>query len=299
MRRFCCLFEASSMSAPPKVFISATSGDLRSVRQMVGKALLTIGCHPVEQSHFEPDYRTVHDMLHGRIKECQALVHIVGLRYGAEPDPASLPEGTPRRSYTHMEYDLGRALQKQRGGEWFRVYTFVCPEDFPYDPEPDAETEERRAMQRAHRQAILGGEILYETPADPAALEIRIYALREEARRLRAERDRHQRRMLVVGLAILLALLGLSIGAGVYWYVPDRIEQKVDQAFVVDPVILRARFAEQLEKSFQSKLAELKAQAAPPVDIDRLYPCGMRRRYAWMKSCGSFRPARTNRVPVW
>ena len=31
---------------PPKIFISATSGDLRSVRQIVKEALLTINCHP-------------------------------------------------------------------------------------------------------------------------------------------------------------------------------------------------------------------------------------------------------------
>ena len=43
------------MSAPPKVFISATSGDLRSIRQIVKEALLTINCHPVEQTNFEPD----------------------------------------------------------------------------------------------------------------------------------------------------------------------------------------------------------------------------------------------------
>lgn len=72
--------------------------------------------------------------------------------------------------------------------------------------------------------------------------------------------------------AIMAGLLTVSgIGIGSYWYVSDRIEQKMDQAFVADPVILRAQFEKALEKSFQAKLAELKAQAAPPADIDRLY----------------------------
>jgi hypothetical protein len=56
----------------PKVFISATSGDLRSVRGIVKEALLTIGCHPIEQSNFPPDYRNVHTMLEERIADCQA-----------------------------------------------------------------------------------------------------------------------------------------------------------------------------------------------------------------------------------
>jgi len=51
--------ERTGMSTVPKVFISATSGDLRSVRQIAKEALLSIGCHPGEQTNFEPDWRTV------------------------------------------------------------------------------------------------------------------------------------------------------------------------------------------------------------------------------------------------
>lgn len=47
------------MSAPPKVFISATSGDLRSARKVVEQALLKSQCLPVEQSNFHPDWRTL------------------------------------------------------------------------------------------------------------------------------------------------------------------------------------------------------------------------------------------------
>lgn len=63
------------MAHPPKVFISATSGDLRTVRQLVKEALLTINRHPVEQTNFEPDWRTVEGMLHAKIADCQALIH--------------------------------------------------------------------------------------------------------------------------------------------------------------------------------------------------------------------------------
>ena len=69
------------MSTTSKVFISATSGDLRSIRQIVKEGLLTIGCHPVEMTNFGPDFRTVEGMLREKIGECQALIHIVGTRY--------------------------------------------------------------------------------------------------------------------------------------------------------------------------------------------------------------------------
>lgn len=47
------------MSAPPKVFISATLGDLRSARKVVEQALLKSQCLPVEQSNFHPDWRAL------------------------------------------------------------------------------------------------------------------------------------------------------------------------------------------------------------------------------------------------
>lgn len=39
---------------PPKIFISATSGDLHGIRQFVKEALLTINCHPVERVPMSP-----------------------------------------------------------------------------------------------------------------------------------------------------------------------------------------------------------------------------------------------------
>src|ERR1700738_2177221 len=81
-----------------EVFISATSDDLRTVREIVKQGLLTMGYFPIEQTNFAPDYRPVRQMLETRIAQCDAVIHIVGVRYGAEP--ASVPEGQARRSYT-------------------------------------------------------------------------------------------------------------------------------------------------------------------------------------------------------
>ena len=40
------------MRLSTRFFISATSGDLGSVRQLVKEALLAIDCHPDEQTNF-------------------------------------------------------------------------------------------------------------------------------------------------------------------------------------------------------------------------------------------------------
>jgi hypothetical protein len=199
------------MAAPPGV-LPATSGDLRTARVAVRDALLTIGCYPVEQTTFGPDYRTVQNMLGEKIRDCQALVHLAGLRYGAEPDPASVPPGTPRRSYTQLEYDLGRTLVTKRGDGRFRVYTFVCPETFPYDAEPDTESAEQRMLQEAHRRSLQAGDPIYETPATLDALAARVLALKEDVFKLRAEHDRLRRMTLGAAAAILLLLIGIGWG---------------------------------------------------------------------------------------
>jgi hypothetical protein len=97
------------MSEVLKVFISASTGDLGSVRELVKQGLLTMHCLPVEQTNFAPDYRTVAAMLEKRIAECDAVIHLVGLRYGAEPDPATLPAGAARRSYGGDRVEIGVA----------------------------------------------------------------------------------------------------------------------------------------------------------------------------------------------
>src|SRR5437773_228968 len=144
--------KADEPEAPAWVFISATSKDLGTVRELVKQALLTMECMPVEQSNFPPDYRSVQEMINGKIVGCEAVIHIVGQRYGAEPDPASLPEGARRRSYTQMEADVSRQLGK-------KLYLFVCTEDFPYDEAPP-EKEELQALQRAYRDEISRSETL-------------------------------------------------------------------------------------------------------------------------------------------
>ena len=112
--------EARKASAQRSLFLRRRA--ICALCGMVKQGLLTMGCFPIEQTNFEPDYRTVRQMLETRIAQCDAVIHIVGVRYGAEPDPASVPEGHTRRSYTQMEAEIARKLGK-------KLYVFLCPED--------------------------------------------------------------------------------------------------------------------------------------------------------------------------
>jgi Flp pilus assembly protein TadD len=148
----------------PKVFISATSGDLGPIRTRIKEALLTLGCDPIVQDNFPPDHRSVEELLRKRIAECDAVVHIAGFRYGQEPRQRDKDE--PRRSYTQMEYHTAKKLNKP-------IYTFICGQGFPFAAcEP--EDEEKRRLQLAHRDLLLGGPSLYQEIRETAELDRKV-----------------------------------------------------------------------------------------------------------------------------
>ena len=119
------------MTNPPRtirrdtrVFISAVTRELGSVRKLVKKALEDNDYHAVEQENFPPDYRDLIAKLRERINSCDAVVHIAGQCYGAEPPER--PADAPRRSYTQLEYDIAVELGKP-------VYVFLTGSEFPAD----------------------------------------------------------------------------------------------------------------------------------------------------------------------
>jgi hypothetical protein len=140
------------MADHPEVFISATTADLGSYRREIKDALLTLRIFPIEQSNFELAYGPLTEMLRGLIERCDAVIHVAGFNYGAEPPQSPLGEG--RRSYTQIEYHVARELGKP-------VYLFLAAENY----EPDnrtTESEEEKELQLAHRHTIENcGHIYY------------------------------------------------------------------------------------------------------------------------------------------
>ena len=192
------------MPARPEIFISATSKDLKSCRQLVRDALLTMGCLPVVQDHFAPDARTVREMLRARIATCDAVIHLAGECYGAEPferDPAE-----PRRSYTQMEYDMARVLKKP-------VYTFICAAGFPYDAH-EPESADLRALQDAHRAALQTRDDLYQPIHSTQELDLHVRELQMRVEHLTRDLQKTRSRF---GRGVVAALIALAlIGVGLF-----------------------------------------------------------------------------------
>jgi hypothetical protein len=189
--------------ATPKIFISATSADLGTVRHSVKEALLAIGCMPVEQRNLPPDYRKLVDFLKTTIAQCDAVIHIAGTRYGYEPDPSSLPTGVERRSYTQMEYEFAQELRK-------RTYSFVCSEDFPYDPVPGPESEDKQELQARHRARLVKSGYKYQSVRDKHAVELRTREIREHIDQIRRLMDEDRRRHSRAWAATALLLVALT-----------------------------------------------------------------------------------------
>ena len=241
----------------PDIFISATSADLAPMRDLVKKAVLDLGAHPIEQEHFAPAGKTVVAMLREKIAASHALIHLVGECYGAEDEstPAAREHRTyaeGRRSYTQLEHDLAKELRKP-------VYIFICGENFPYREHPP-EPEEKRALQAAHRAQMLGGNVLFHTLDRPEEvrehilrLETRVRAIGEELKTTRTRLGR-----VLVGSLVSALLLGGSI-----WLLKRRSDTQALQLAAEHAAMLRVekQGAEQMEL-VRAVLA--KAESHPP-----------------------------------
>jgi hypothetical protein len=107
------------MAKHAEVFISGTTRDLGSYRREIKEALLTLKIFPIEESNFTLAYGPLTAMLGELIGRCDAVIHLAGFSYGAEPRQQPPDQG--RRSYTQIEYDVARKLKKP-------LYLFLATE---------------------------------------------------------------------------------------------------------------------------------------------------------------------------
>jgi tetratricopeptide (TPR) repeat protein len=161
----------------PRVFISAVTSELRTVRELSKKALLDSGCHPIEQDNFPPDYRDMVDLHRHLIEPCDAVIHIAGHCSGKEP--ANRPASEPRRSFTQLEYDIAMELGKP-------VYVFLTDKNFPADPH-GPESPELQALQEAHRQRLIASGRDYTWTGSREHLDQKIRSIQFVQERLKEE----------------------------------------------------------------------------------------------------------------
>ena len=160
------------------MFISAATRDLGSYRREIKDALLSLEIFPNEESSFTLAYGPLTEMLRTFIGRCDAVIHLAGFYYGAEPPQR--PPGEPRRSYTQIEYDVARELGKP-------IYLFLAAEDSETD-KTLAQTDEEKNLQLAHRQAIQTCGDIYYPFATTEKIASRVRELRFPERSAEAPR---------------------------------------------------------------------------------------------------------------
>ena len=161
----------------PKVFVSATSRDLRSYRQVVADWAKSRDLDVVIQDDFEvqPDYVTVVKLLRDKIAPCDIVIHLAGLFYGFEP--ANLPPAETRRSYTQLEYELGKEYNRP-------VYRFIARDNYTPD-NPYTQTPEQAELQLKHRNRLTQGCEPYSPTARTSGNELYYeFSTHEELRKL-------------------------------------------------------------------------------------------------------------------
>ena len=243
----------------PRIFISATTGDLGSVRRAVADAMRGIGALAVEQAYFAPSGTTIADMLEEKIRACQAVIHIAGHRYGAEDENTPLAQRAAsyaggRRSYTQLEHDL--ALRHGK-----RLYVFLCADGFPYDPAP-AEPPALAALQQEHRQRLLTSSHFRHSVAAGGDLTAQVAKLKDEVHLLAAEITQvsekvdvltgSMRRWVLIG-----SIAAVAIGGGVWMNSRDASKAAQNSADTSDGMSAVMRELQELKKQL--------ATAAPTV----------------------------------
>jgi tetratricopeptide (TPR) repeat protein len=223
------------MSAPTRplrrdtrIFISAVTRELGTIRSLVRKALEDNDYHAVEQTNFPPDYRDLVEKLRERIASCDAVLHIAGFCFGAEPP--NRPADAPRRSYTQLEYDLARDLDKP-------VYVFLTGAGFPADPH-DPEPDDLRALQLAHRERLASTGQDYNPIDSTTSLDQKVRSLQLKVQRLGDElrtvdeqvksTDTRLRRRLVALAFLVVAVLGAA-GYGVLRQQAEASAQRLER----------------------------------------------------------------------
>jgi Flp pilus assembly protein TadD len=92
----------------------------------------------------------------------------------------------------------------------------------------------------------------------------------QDLARIRQEQQSHERssrrQHWSLAVLILIAIIGVAGLGWLGWH-----QWEAQTSFMTSPAILKARLQEEIDKTFATKLAALKAERAPPERIDKLY----------------------------
>lgn len=156
-------------------------------------------------------------MLKTKIQTCNAVVHLAGFYYGAEPQPV-IP-GPDRRSFTQMEYEIAVELK-------LPCYVFLCGKDFPFDKH-DPEPEDKQQLQLDHRERLLKRDELFYEFASPEELANRTRELQLSVEGLRKElaKERNRRRLAMIAA---VAALFIAVVGGIWMHGRQKEQEAVN-----------------------------------------------------------------------
>src|SRR5215470_12408094 len=141
-----------------RIFLSAVTSEFGKARDAVAADLRSREALLRVQSDFrqEAGADTTLRKLHNYIRDCSAVVCIIGKRSGAlppakatEPFVHMLPGGIAKASYTQWEFFFARHFRR-------RLSIYIARDD--YQPDLTAPTGHERELQRAFRDHIVNEE---------------------------------------------------------------------------------------------------------------------------------------------
>jgi tetratricopeptide (TPR) repeat protein len=163
---------------PLRIFISAVTSEFGKARDAVASDLRARG-HTVHiQRDFRqgPDGQTLLGTLADYIRDCHAVICIVGKQCGACPPTLAakryveaLPKGIKEASYTQWEFLLANHFKN-------RPFLYIARDD--YKPDKDAAASDRADLQSAYREFLEVAGIHYTDFSD--ASKLRIAVMRDE-----------------------------------------------------------------------------------------------------------------------
>jgi len=162
-----------------RVFVSATSTDLRSYRKLVKDLLDRHEIYAVVQENRPADFRTVASAIRGWLAPCDAAICLIGMAYGESPHG----DEEHGLSYTQLEYELARELKKP-------VYLFFARQDCRFDAQP-TESPEAQQRQCSFRERIRAGNSLWYEFSTPGDLEEQVVRIVPHLQRLCGDRILH------------------------------------------------------------------------------------------------------------
>ena len=161
-----------------RVFISAVTSEFGKARDALAADLRARGHEVTVQSDFKqsPDSETLLGNLSDYIRDCNAVVCIVGKRCGACPPARAaerlrgvLPDGIKEASYTQWEFFLARHFKR-------RPYLYIAGDS--YTPDRDTAVGDRVDLQNKYLEFLKADGVQYTGFSD--ANELRIAVLRDE-----------------------------------------------------------------------------------------------------------------------